>query len=99
MNFVDEIITDNEEMEERTPICKIKVIGVGGGGNNAVNRMIHAEITSASFVAINTDKQSLLMSRAPSRIQIGEKLTRGLGAGADPEIGKKAAEETTEAAE
>ena len=77
-----------------TPICKIKVIGVGGGGNNAVNRMIHAGITSASFIAVNTDKQALLMSRAPSRIQIGEKLTRGLGAGADPEIGKKAAEES-----
>ena len=94
MDFVDEVITESEEMEESTPICKIKVIGVGGGGNNAVNRMIHAEITSASFVAVNTDKQSLLMSRAPSRIQIGEKLTRGLGAGADPEVGRKAAEET-----
>ena len=94
MNFEDEVITESDEMEERTPICKIKVIGVGGGGNNAVNRMIHAEITSASFVAVNTDKQSLLMSRAPSRIQIGEKLTRGLGAGADPEVGRKAAEET-----
>jgi len=89
MEFVDE-----SQVETSTPICKIKVIGVGGGGNNAVNRMIHAEITSASFVAINTDKQALLMSRAPSRIQIGEKLTRGLGAGADPEVGKKAAEES-----
>ncbi len=83
-------------VEENTPICKIKVIGVGGGGNNAINRMIYADITSASFVAINTDKQALLMSKAPSRIQIGEKLTRGLGAGADPEIGKKAAEESRE---
>ena len=79
---------------EMDQVAKIKVIGVGGGGNNAVNRMIHAGITSAQFVAINTDKQALLMSRAPSRIQIGEKLTRGLGAGADPEIGKKAAEES-----
>lgn len=85
-----------EEMDENTPICKIKVVGIGGGGNNAVNRMIYAEITSASFVAINTDKQALLMSKAPSRLQIGEKLTRGLGAGADPEIGKKAAEESRE---
>ena len=91
-----EFYEDNEmeELEENTPICKIRVIGIGGGGNNAVNRMIYAGITSASFVAINTDKQALLMSKAPSRLQIGEKLTRGLGAGADPEVGRKAAEES-----
>ncbi len=77
-------------------VCNIKVIGVGGGGNNAVNRMISANITSAEFVAVNTDKQALLMSKATHRIQIGEKLTRGLGAGADPEIGYKAAEESRE---
>jgi cell division protein FtsZ len=76
------------------PVANIKVIGVGGGGNNAVNRMINANITSAQFVAINTDKQALLMSKADLRLQIGEKLTRGLGAGADPEIGQKAAEES-----
>ena len=64
MEIIDELI--NQEVGENAPICKIKVIGVGGGGNNAVNRMIHAEITSAQFVAINTDKQALLMSRAPS---------------------------------
>ncbi len=87
---------NNQETEEDSPICKIKVIGIGGGGNNAVNRMIYAGITSAQFVAINTDKQALLMSKAPSRLQIGEQLTRGLGAGADPEIGKKAAEESRE---
>ncbi len=75
-------------------VATIKVIGVGGGGNNAVNRMIAANITSAQFVAVNTDKQALLMSKATHRIQIGEKLTRGLGAGADPEIGRKAAEES-----
>ncbi len=75
-------------------VATIKVIGVGGGGNNAVNRMVAAGITSAQFVAINTDKQALLMSKANHRIQIGEKLTRGLGAGADPEIGQKAAEES-----
>ncbi len=75
-------------------VAKIKVIGVGGGGNNAVNRMMAANITSAEFVAINTDKQALIMSKAPHRIQIGEKLTRGLGAGADPEVGQKAAEES-----
>lgn len=75
-------------------IANIKVVGIGGGGNNAVNRMVAANITSAEFVAINTDKQALLMSKATHRIQIGEKLTRGLGAGADPEIGQKAAEES-----
>ncbi len=78
-------------------ICNIKVIGVGGGGNNAVNRMVNAGIKSAEFIAVNTDKQALLMSKAQHRIQIGEKLTRGLGAGADPEIGVKAAEESKEA--
>jgi len=76
------------------PICQILVVGVGGGGNNAVNRMIAANIKSARFVAVNTDKQALMMSNATSQIQIGEKLTRGLGAGADPEIGRKAAEES-----
>jgi cell division protein FtsZ len=75
-------------------VANIKVVGIGGGGNNAVNRMVAANITSAEFVAINTDKQALLMSKATHRIQIGEKLTRGLGAGADPEIGQKAAEES-----
>ena len=75
-------------------VATIKVVGIGGGGNNAVNRMVAANITSAEFVAINTDKQALLMSKATHRIQIGEKLTRGLGAGADPEIGQKAAEES-----
>ncbi len=83
-------------MEAINQICKIKVIGVGGGGNNAVNRMVNAGITSAEFVAVNTDKQALLMSRAKQRIQIGEKITRGLGAGADPDIGFKAAEESRE---
>lgn len=76
------------------PICKILVIGVGGGGNNAVNRMIAANIKSAKFIAVNTDKQALMMSNATQQIQIGEKLTRGLGAGADPEVGRKAAEES-----
>ncbi len=78
-------------------ICNIKVIGVGGGGNNAVNRMVNAGIKSAEFIAVNTDKQALLMSKAQHRIQIGEKLTRGLGAGADPEVGVRAAEESKEA--
>ena len=79
---------------EFSPICQIKVVGVGGGGNNAVNRMIASNIKSAQFIAVNTDKQALQMSEAKERIQIGEKLTRGLGAGADPEVGRKAAEES-----
>lgn len=79
---------------EYSPICQIKVVGVGGGGNNAVNRMIASNIKSAQFIAMNTDKQALQMSEAKERVQIGEKLTRGLGAGADPEIGRKAAEES-----
>ena len=81
-------------MEEFNNICNIKVIGVGGAGNNAVNRMVDAGITSAYFVAINTDKQVLLMSKANKTIQIGSELTRGLGAGAKPEVGKAAAEES-----
>jgi len=72
----------------------IKVIGVGGGGNNAVNRMIAAGLQGVEFIAINTDAQALLLSNAPYRIQIGEKLTKGLGAGANPEIGEKAAQES-----
>lgn len=79
---------------ELSPICQIKVVGVGGGGNNAVNRMIASNIKSVQFIAVNTDKQALQMSEAREKIQIGEKLTRGLGAGADPEIGRKAAEES-----
>ena len=82
------------DYENFSQICNIKVIGIGGGGNNAVNRMVNANINSADFVAVNTDKQALLMSRARHRIQIGEKLTRGLGAGADPDVGQKAAEES-----
>ena len=78
------------------PVANIKVIGIGGGGNNAVNRMINANITSASYVAINTDKQDLLVSNAEQRLQIGEKITRGLGAGAEPDVGLKAAEESKE---
>ncbi|MDR3564936.1 MAG: cell division protein FtsZ [Negativicutes bacterium] len=72
----------------------IKVIGVGGGGNNAVNRMIAAGLQGVEFIALNTDAQALLLSQAPYRIQIGEKLTKGLGAGANPEVGEKAAQES-----
>ncbi len=72
----------------------IKVIGVGGGGGNAVNRMIQAELKGVHFIAVNTDAQALNLSLAEHKMQIGAKLTKGLGAGADPEIGKKAAEES-----
>lgn len=77
-------------------IAQIKVIGVGGGGSNAVNRMIEAGVQGVEFIAVNTDAQALNRSKAPIKLQIGEKLTRGLGAGAKPEIGKKAAEESRE---
>ena len=73
---------------------KIKVIGVGGGGNNAVNRMIDAGVSVAEFIAVNTDQQALLLSKAATRLQIGERLTGGRGAGAKPEVGQKAAEES-----
>ena len=72
----------------------IKVIGVGGAGNNAVNRMIDSEIKNVEFIVVNTDRQVLQRSKASTRIQIGEKLTRGLGAGANPDIGAQAAEES-----
>lgn len=77
-------------------LCKIKVIGCGGGGNNAVNRMIEEGLKNVEFIGINTDKQALALSKAELKIQLGDKLTRGLGAGANPEIGRKAAEESKE---
>ena len=76
--------------------ANIKVVGVGGGGNNAVNRMIDEGLDGVEFVAINTDAQALLASNAGMTIRIGEKITRGLGAGANPEIGKEAAQESKE---
>ena len=76
--------------------AKIIVIGVGGAGNNAVNRMIDERIGGVEFVGVNTDKQALTLCKAPTLIQIGEKLTKGLGAGAQPEVGEKAAEESVE---
>ena len=76
--------------------ARIKVIGVGGGGSNAVNRMIESGLRGIDFIAINTDSQALNLSKAENKLQIGTKLTRGLGAGANPEIGLKAAEESRE---
>lgn len=79
---------------ETDGLAQIKVIGAGGGGNNAVNRMVEAQLKGVEFIAVNTDKQALHTSKAEHKIQIGEKLTRGLGAGANPEVGKRAAEES-----
>ena len=76
--------------------ASIKVIGVGGAGTNAVNRMIDSGLQGVDFIAINTDKQALTLSKAPTKVQIGDKLTKGLGAGANPDVGKHAAEESRE---
>jgi cell division protein FtsZ len=81
---------------EITQFAKIKVVGVGGGGNNAVNRMIRSSLKGVEFIGVNTDAQALQHSHAEVVVQIGSKLTKGLGAGANPEIGKKAAEESKE---
>jgi len=88
MAFVMDSAVNNDDV--------LKVIGVGGGGNNAVNRMIDEQIAGVEFIAINTDKQALQLCKAPTLMQIGEKITKGLGAGARPEIGEKAAEESAE---
>ncbi|MGQ9800702.1 MAG: cell division protein FtsZ [Candidatus Saccharicenans sp.] len=81
---------------EENPGAKIRVIGIGGGGGNAVNRMIESGIEGVEFIAVNTDKQALSSNRAHLKIQIGQKLTKGLGSGGDPEVGRQAAEEDTE---
>ena len=81
---------------ESEAAARIIVVGVGGGGNNAVNRMIDEQIAGVEFIAVNTDKQALQLCKAPTLMQIGEKLTKGLGAGARPEVGEQAAEESRE---
>ena len=81
---------------EAETACKIKVVGVGGAGNNAVNRMVDERITGVEFIGVNTDVQALQLCKAPKLLQIGAKLTKGLGAGANPDIGMKAAEESSE---
>ncbi len=86
-------ITTNETYA----VCRIVVVGVGGAGNNAVNRMVEENISGVEFIGMNTDKQALQLCKAPRLIPIGEKLTKGLGAGAKPEVGMKAAEESEEA--
>ena len=74
-------------------LAVIKVVGVGGGGGNAVNRMVDAGLKGVEFLAVNTDAQALLLSDADLRLDLGRELTRGLGAGSDPEVGRQAAEE------
>jgi cell division protein FtsZ len=97
---------ENERFRRRLPLMPlrsdienfalIKVIGVGGGGSNAVNRMIRAELMGVEFIAVNTDAQALLLSDAPHKLRIGDKITKGLGAGADPSVGRKSAEDDSE---
>src|SRR3990172_5424749 len=87
-------------MSESMPIVEnfasIKVVGIGSGGGNAVNRMIEEGLGGVEFISINTDAQALLLSKAKTRVRISDKLTRGLGAGGNPEIGRKAAEESAD---
>jgi cell division protein FtsZ len=87
---------DSLEHSEKQPFARIKVIGVGGGGTNAVNRMIEEGIQGVEFIAVNTDAQALMLAKADILVRLGEKITRGLGAGGDPEIGRKAAEESSD---
>src|SRR2546426_9739125 len=81
--------------EEGSTGARIKVIGIGGGGSNAVNRMVQAGLDGVEFIVANTDLQALRTSGAPVKLQIGSKLTKGLGAGADPNVGRQAAREDT----
>jgi len=85
-----------EDFSNAETFAQIKVVGVGGGGGNAVNRMINEGLGGVEFVAVNTDNQALMLSKAKTRVRIGDKLTRGLGAGGNPEIGKNAAEESSD---
>ena len=87
---------DTKKSHLTEAFARIKVIGVGGGGSNAVNRMMEEGIKGVEFIAANTDAQALMLSKAPTRVRLGEKVTRGLGAGGDPAMGKKAAEESAE---
>jgi cell division protein FtsZ len=86
----------NKAEQQTEAFARIKVIGVGGGGSNAVNRMIDEGIQGVDFIAANTDAQALMLTKATTRVRLGDKLTRGLGAGGDPEIGRKAAEESSD---
>src|SRR5512142_3299580 len=96
---MEEDMDSTNKQEERVgkeAFARIKVIGVGGGGSNAVNRMMDEGIQGVEFIAVNTDAQALMLAKAPIKVRLGDKLTRGLGAGGDPEIGRKAAEESAD---
>ncbi len=86
----------NDDLFTGENFAQIKVVGVGGGGGNAINRMINEGLGGVEFIAVNTDNQALMMSKAKTRVRIGEKLTRGLGAGGNPEIGREAAQESSD---
>jgi len=92
---MDSTYKNNVEQQTET-FARIKVIGVGGGGSNAVNRMIDEGIQGVEFIVANTDAQALMLTKATRRVRLGDKLTRGLGAGGDPEVGRKAAEESSD---
>jgi len=83
-----------DPIKETESFARIKVVGVGGGGCNAVDRMIDAGLTGVEFIAVNTDAQALLRSKAPIQVRVGDKLTRGLGSGGDPTVGRGSAEES-----
>jgi cell division protein FtsZ len=96
-----EVVMDstNKQQNEQLPVeafARIKVIGVGGGGSNAVNRMIDEGIQGVEFITVNTDAQALMLTKAGTRVRLGDKLTRGLGAGGNPEVGRKSAEESAD---
>src|SRR6185436_3847824 len=99
-DYMDDAMRDAQRLrlrlaEDETPTAHIKVIGVGGGGSNAVNRMVQAGFDGVEFIVANTDLQALRANAAPVKLQIGSKLTKGLGAGADPNVGRQAALEDT----
>jgi cell division protein FtsZ len=94
--MMEEQMDSNKKRQPVETFARIKVIGVGGAGQNAVNRMIDEGIQGVEFISANTDAQALTLSKAPVRVRLGDKLTRGLGAGGDPEVGRKAAEESAD---
>ena len=100
-DYMDDATMDGRPLrlrldEEGSAGARIKVVGVGGGGSNAVNRMVHVGLDGVEFIVANTDLQALRTSGAPIKLQIGSKLTKGLGAGADPNVGRQAALEDTD---